>query len=232
LEMTVPFEERGTGPALVSVKSDTPPRGARQRQRTRGILLAAGEQLFATRSVDGVTVDQIVEAAEVAKGSFYNHFEDKEAFANAVFEIVQGDIEFHVAAANQNITDPATRAMRAFCAVMLYARKHPERLQATLSLAARRATAADPLNAGLVADIVHGLERGQFRDIDIDMAIVVFLGLSRAGIAQAMSPHCAHPPRAISEAVGAALLRGLGMQYDDAGLLARKVAEDMLGDLL
>ncbi len=54
----------------------------------------------------------------------------------------------------------------------------------------------------------------------------------RAGMAQAMSPHCRHTPEAISAAVGAALLRGLGMQYDDAGILARNVAADMLGDLL
>lgn len=216
---------------MIGTKPVPPPRGNRQRQRTRGMLLTAGEHLFATRSVDSVTVDQIVDAAEVAKGSFYNHFEDKEAFAEAVFQLVQGDVEFHIFSANQGIADPATRAMRALCTVMRYARNHPERLQATLSLAARRSTPADPLNAGLVADITQGLERGQFRDIDVDMGVVVFLGLSRAGIAQAMAPDIARPPAEITEAVGAALLRALGMNSADAATLARQTVQDLLGDL-
>ena len=53
----------------------------RRRVRTRAALLRAGASLFATRSVDGVSIDDIVAAADVAKGSFYNHFPDKEALA-------------------------------------------------------------------------------------------------------------------------------------------------------
>ena len=50
----------------------------RRRERTRAALMRAGQVLFATRSVDAVSIDDIVAAAEVAKGSFYNHFPDKE----------------------------------------------------------------------------------------------------------------------------------------------------------
>ena len=88
-------------------------RGNRQRQRTRHALLDAGQRLFATRSVDAVTIDDIVEQADVAKGSFYNHFSDKQAFADAVWELVQGDVEFHIYRANQDIADPAMRAVGA-----------------------------------------------------------------------------------------------------------------------
>ena len=51
-----------------------PPRG----ERTRHALLAAGHQLLADRSIDALAVDDIVQAAGVAKGTFYIHFESKE----------------------------------------------------------------------------------------------------------------------------------------------------------
>jgi NAD(P)-dependent dehydrogenase (short-subunit alcohol dehydrogenase family) len=55
---------------MIRLKAAEFPRGNRQHQRTRGLLVLADEQLFATRDVDSVTVDQIVDTAEVAKGSF------------------------------------------------------------------------------------------------------------------------------------------------------------------
>ena len=55
-----------------------------RRDRTRDALLNAGRSLFAHRDVDGVSVDEIVEAAAVAKGSFYNHFADKDVFAREI----------------------------------------------------------------------------------------------------------------------------------------------------
>ena len=52
-------------------------------ERTRAALIAAGRRLFGERPVDAVSVDEIVQAAEVGKGSFYNHFADREALVRA-----------------------------------------------------------------------------------------------------------------------------------------------------
>ena len=62
----------------------------RQMRRGRGVetrmaLLAAGQKLLAERPIDALAIDEIVQTAGVAKGSFYNHFEDKDAFAFAIF---------------------------------------------------------------------------------------------------------------------------------------------------
>ena len=200
----------------------------RQRQRTRSALLAAGQQLFAERPVASVTVDQIVDAAEVAKGSFYNHFVDKDAFADAVYELVQGDVEFHVFAANTDVVDPGARVVRALCTVVRYARAHPERLQATLSLA-RRATAADPLNTGLAADIRHGLEQGQMRGIDVETGILIVIGLIRAVVAHAMSSDCDRAIETLAADVSAATLRALGLPSDTATAIGSAAARDILG---
>lgn len=201
----------------------------RQRQRTRSALLAAGQQLFAERSVDSVTVDQIVDTAEVAKGSFYNHFSDKETFADAVFELIQGDIEFHVFVANADIADPSLRTVRGLCTVVRYALDHPERLQATVSLA-RRATTADPLNAGLAADIRHGLDQGQMHGIDVETGLIIAIGLIRAAVAHSMSSDCDRPVAVLAADMSAATLRALGVPFEQAAEIGAEAARDILGE--
>src|SRR5487761_2398060 len=89
-----------------------PRRPDRRRARTRVALLNAGRTLLARRDVDGLSVDEIVAAADVAKGSFYNHFTDKDVFAREIGATVRREAERAVVAANRGITDPATRLAR------------------------------------------------------------------------------------------------------------------------
>jgi AcrR family transcriptional regulator len=58
--------------------------GREKRARTRAQLVAAARSLFGKRPVESVTVDDVVEEAGVAKGTFYVHFEDLNALTAAV----------------------------------------------------------------------------------------------------------------------------------------------------
>ena len=58
--------------------------GREKRARTRAQLAAAARSLFGRRPVESVTVDDVVEEAGVAKGTFYVHFEDLSALTAAV----------------------------------------------------------------------------------------------------------------------------------------------------
>jgi AcrR family transcriptional regulator len=49
-------------------------RNHRRRQRTRETILAAADLVFRRKGIDGTTVNDITEQADVAYGSFYNHF--------------------------------------------------------------------------------------------------------------------------------------------------------------
>ena len=49
-------------------------------------ILEAAEQLFLERGFHGVTVDEIADAADVAVGSIYGHFESKEGLYIALLE--------------------------------------------------------------------------------------------------------------------------------------------------
>lgn len=51
----------------------------RKRQRTRDRLAQVAFELFETHGYEAVTMDQIATAADVARGTLYNHFAVKEA---------------------------------------------------------------------------------------------------------------------------------------------------------
>ncbi|MBA4051256.1 MAG: hypothetical protein C0472_05105, partial [Erythrobacter sp.] len=77
--------------------------------RTRAALIAAGLDLIASRPIDAIAIDELVAAAGVAKGSFFNHFADKHAFAEAVAAEVRAEVEAEVTRANAGRTDPVAR---------------------------------------------------------------------------------------------------------------------------
>ena len=61
-------------------------RRERKKRETRQRLMTAALQLFRERGYDDTTVEQIAEAADVAKGTFFNYFETKEAILPALAE--------------------------------------------------------------------------------------------------------------------------------------------------
>ena len=69
------------------IKGDTPAaanRNQRRRQRTRETILAAAELVFRRKGIDGATVNDITEQADVAYGSFYNHFKSIDEIVGAL----------------------------------------------------------------------------------------------------------------------------------------------------
>jgi TetR/AcrR family transcriptional regulator, transcriptional repressor for nem operon len=54
--------------------------------RTRELLLEAGAEVAAAEGLAGLSVNRVVAAAGVAKGTFYVHFADREAFVDALHE--------------------------------------------------------------------------------------------------------------------------------------------------
>jgi len=83
------------------------PRGARRRRETRSRLLEAALRLMAEKGMEGVAINEITEAADVGFGSFYNHFESKEAIYAAILEWVFDDFANAMEAVLGDIADPA-----------------------------------------------------------------------------------------------------------------------------
>ncbi len=70
-----------------------PGRRERRRAETREKIFRAALQLFAARGISAVTVEDITEAADVGKGTFFNYFPSKEHIFGAFGDIQIGKIE-------------------------------------------------------------------------------------------------------------------------------------------
>jgi AcrR family transcriptional regulator len=211
---------------LEAVKK-TETRVDRRRVRTRSALIGAGQRLFAAKSIDGVTIDDIVEAADVAKGSFYNHFDDKESLAGTIVELVHGDCEREVQLANTGITDPASRVARATAALIRYAKEHPDRYRSMVSLSKRRTNIEAPINAGLRHDIQTGLESGQFAGISVQGGMLAVFGLIATAVEHLSASKSPEAPAAIAREMAFMLLRALGTTPKRAQAIAEKAVEDL-----
>jgi AcrR family transcriptional regulator len=73
----------------------SPAMGRRQRRaaETRVRLFRCALQLFAERGYPNVTVEEITEAADVGKGTFFNYFESKDQVLSVMAEIQLGKVK-------------------------------------------------------------------------------------------------------------------------------------------
>ena len=67
-------------------------RRERRAAETRVRLFRCALQLFAERGFPNVTVEDITEAADVGKGTFFNYFESKDDVLSVVAEIQLGKV--------------------------------------------------------------------------------------------------------------------------------------------
>src|ERR1019366_7028023 len=82
--------------ALVGVSAaQTHGMGRRERRaaETRLRLFRTALQLFADRGLSNVTVEDITEAADVGKGTFFNYFESKDHVLGVMAEIQLGKVK-------------------------------------------------------------------------------------------------------------------------------------------
>ena len=91
----------------IAAVTEREPRGARRRRETRSRLLVAALELMSQRGMAGVAINEITEAADVGFGSFYNHFESKEAIYAAVLDWVFADFADAMEKDVGAIADPA-----------------------------------------------------------------------------------------------------------------------------
>ena len=128
--------------------------------KTRGALLAAGLELLAERPVDAIAIDDLVAAAGVAKGSFFNHFADKRAFAQTIAEDIRREVEARVAATNQGVTDPLERLAGGMIAAAAFALTERKRMVVLAGAGRGMIDMAHPLNDGVRRDFAAAVAAG------------------------------------------------------------------------
>jgi AcrR family transcriptional regulator len=202
-----------------------PRRSDRRRARTRAALLEAGRALYALRGLEAVSVDEIVAAADVAKGSFYNHFRDKDGLAREIAGEVRRQAERLVEAANAGVVDPPARIARALCVFIRFAIDYRDSAQVLWRLNSGATLADAPANRSLRAEVERGIAAGCFAQIDVTSGVLLIMGT----VVISLEERAPTPPAALARGMAAGLLRALGTPARTATRVAAAAAGEVIG---
>ncbi len=196
--------------------------GARDRNRrdTQQRLVEAALQLFLAHGIEAVTIDQIVAAAAMAKGSFYRYATDKAAVVAMIMEPIEIEV-LNALERCEHAIGLAQREMLAGIyfqlAMDLLAVVTANTSRVLLYLQEARAPVsdsrrlihgiADELTARAISLTQVALDHALIRDVDPRVAGVTVLGAVDALLFEQLRGRRAasDAPRAITELVGIVL---------------------------
>jgi len=160
---------------------DSANRSERRRLRTRAALLAAAREVFASQGVGATTIQDITEAADVAKGSFYNHFDSKDAILRAVVEETLAELGSALDALTEPMRDDPARVIAVSLRHTLRACVEDPTL-GWFTLRAGDVIAASDVALGAYGrrDIRRGIESARFRFEDVELACTMIGGGAEA----------------------------------------------------
>ncbi len=197
-------------------------------ERTRAAIIGAGRRLYSERPVDAVTVDDIVQAASVGKGSFYNHFADREGLVRAISSEIRGLVEGAVTRANTDVEDPARRMARAVCTYLRFALDGAESARVLVRIHSGHTSLSAPLNRGLVEDIEAGLASGRFAVATVEAGVLYVLGITQLALVRVVQEPTLAYTVSLSQQMCALILRGLGVAGPEADLIAAQASDEIV----
>jgi len=145
-----------SNPAAAGAAEAREPRGARRKRETRARLLDAALRLMAEKGMEGVAINEITEAADVGFGSFYNHFESKEAIYATLVESVFEEFADSLDRITSGLSDPAETIAVSVRHTLIRARREPVWGHFLI----REGFSAHVLTRGLGQRLLRDIERG------------------------------------------------------------------------
>lgn len=198
------------------------PRGARRKRETRGKLLEAAFRLMAERGMDGVAINEITEAADVGFGSFYNHFESKEAIYNELTHSVFEEFAQSLDGLAKDVDDPAWAVAFSVRLTLQRARREPVWGQFLVREGYSTRALSRGLGQFLLRDIMRGIAAKRFKVPDLLMSFIAVGSTVLGAIAADGQTSSLKGPQA-------AEFRKLGLQLDDIPERTAAMAMMILG---
>ena len=220
------------------------PRLARRKHETRLRLLHAAFGLVAEKGMDGVTISEITDAADVGFGSFYNHFDSKEgifaALVDWLFEEFANTLD-HLA---RGLSDPAEMIAVSVRHTLLRASREPVWGQLLIREGLSTRALSRGLGQRLLRDMAIGISKKRFMVADELMCVVSVIGTVLAGIAteldlSASSKRAGRARKVLrsraerfAERTAAIVLQAFGLKRLEAERIARRPLPAALQDAI
>jgi len=181
--------------------------GRERRAKTRAQLVDAGAMLLAERPPEAITVDAVVDAAGVAKGTFYYHFQSIDELAAAVGARLGESFDEMLTPARLEFRDPVERLSFGFRQFLERAISDTDWARLVVQSSQSPAEFGLGVRANLKADLSEAIaqDRLSLRDIGLAADIVIGIWLQ---VTRGILERGAH--RELTSQAAAAVLRALG----------------------
>jgi AcrR family transcriptional regulator len=191
-----------------------PNRLARRKQQTRAALIAAAQSFIAAGRLNAPVLE-ITQAADVGMGSFYNHFDSKEALFEAALTEV---LDVHGALLDEltkSFGDPAEAFACSYRLTGRLFRSSPRESAVLLSSGLTLLSSDRGVAPRARRDIIAAVDAGRFhvQDLSLTMAVV---GGALLGLGQLLHDEPDRDDADATDKVTEHVLTLLGMDADEA----------------
>jgi AcrR family transcriptional regulator len=194
--------------------------GRERRARTRLRIVEAALRVFAEKGPDTPVIDDFIQAAEVARGTFYNHFRTTEELLTATSNWLENDLMTAIETVNGRLEDPVQRLATG---IRLWL--HLSRGDAVFcAFLVRSRFRGRIVEQHLARDLGGGLESGRLVAPSIDIARDLVVGAVREAQVRMMG---ARVPKAYPEDVARLILRALRVDERRIGSLLQTPLPDV-----
>jgi AcrR family transcriptional regulator len=191
--------------------------GGERKGRTRKRLLDAAYRLFAVHGYDAPTIDDVVAEADVARGSFYNHFKTRDALFNAVADDIATEINSTIRPRLAGMADPAVRVSMALRLFVHLAVIHEARGWILLRTIPLVGALNSEMKNFIHSEFSEAVESGRFHAKSVAIVNDLAIGLLVMTIRRMLTERCGDDH---VRDVGEALLVALGIQEAEARRIA------------
>lgn len=186
---------------------------AERRERMRARLVESALAVFAEKGVGASVIQDVIEAAEVSQGTFYNYFRTNDELLQAVAEELNNELVHLIEGVVNDLQDPALRIATGVRMYLHKARAYPLFARFVVRTGLHLANPNNLIYDYLPPHLEAGFESGRFKRMPIEVALdliggVALLAVSRIATGEAAPDY--------QEQVVAALLRALGLTTTQA----------------
>ncbi|WOD19692.1 TetR/AcrR family transcriptional regulator [Paraburkholderia kirstenboschensis] len=210
------------------------PRLARRKSETRVRLLDAAFAQIAKKGMDGVTISEITDAADVGFGSFYNHFDSKEGIFTALVEWLFEEFANTLDRLASGLSDPAEVIAVSIRHTLLRACREPVWGQLLIREGLSMRALSRGLGQRLLRDTARGISEQRFVVADELTCVISVIGTVLAGVAVELNSSASSKrmvrmrktlrskEEKLAEGTAAIVLQAFGLKRAEAEKIARR----------
>jgi AcrR family transcriptional regulator len=187
--------------------------GYAKRMRTRNLMLEAARRIIAARGCDAPTIDDFINEAAVARGTFYNHFKDRVEVIEAVARQELSLLKSELASALKRATDPANRIAAIIRHCVHKAHDDPIWAGMMVHMVAAGPYLGNAMHEEFATDLSAGVKAGRFKFGSLIAALDLVKGATLFGM---RSMAKGGNERELGDELTKLVLQGLGVPESQA----------------